>query len=422
MQKKYRCSFNFILFFFYIFVTVIFSQTRTGSGIKSIRLPQGFRSNIRVLLEPKTRSCSLFSLGAVYVKSGNYSARWKGSINVQIRKNSIYLTCATGKGYLTDKAVVISSVNKYNSIEVNKNEYRGMIRIVLLASDGFMVINELDIEDYLKGVLPLEIGIHGRENLEALKAQAVTARTYTIKRLLDRPREMLFDVYSDVSDQVYRGRSGEYLMACRAIRDTKGIVAVYGDSLANCYYSSTCGGKTANIEEVWLKTYQPYLRSVEDKDEKDYFCRKSKYFNWTLEWSYNELNSIIKKFLPLVDASAGKCGNLKNIKIVERTSSGRVARLRIKTEKGTYIVKGDKVRWVLRRNENNYPILYSSFFKISSKPLIGKTRKYVATGHGWGHGVGMCQMGALGMSEKGYTCEAILKHYYKGIKLVRLNY
>jgi stage II sporulation protein D len=286
-----------------------------------------------------------------------------------------------------------------------------------------MVINELDMEDYLKGVLPFEIGHHNREKLEALKAQAVAARTYTFKRLLSLPAERSFDLYNDVRDQVYKGQTGEYLLADRAIRETKGIVAVYGDSLTECYYSSTCGGVTSNISEVWPdKPDKPYLVSVSDKDANGHFCSGSKYFTWQQEWSNEQLNTIIKTYLPQVDTTIKSCGKFKKLQVLKRGRCNRVTELLIVTESGSYKIGGDKIRWVLRRPEAGNPILFSAWFTLTQKRESGGKIIYRASGNGWGHGVGLCQVGALKMAERGYTYEQILKHYYKGIKLIRWKY
>jgi len=280
----------------------------------------------------------------------------------------------------------------------------------------------LNIDDYLMGVVPFEIGHHGREKLEAIKAQAIAARTYTFKRMLNPASERPFDVFSDVRDQVYKGQSGEYLLVERAVRETRGIVVLCKDTLIEGYYSSTCGGKTSTVNEVWTgKPEYSYLRTIKDRDKDSAFCCASRYMNWKVEWTYSDLNRIVQKNLPLIDSGAKYCGKLKGLKVLDRTTSGRVARLGIKTAKGSFVVYGDKIRWVLRRPEKGNPILYSAWFDLK-KPRLGRIGKFTAVGHGWGHGVGMCQMGALGMAARGYTYEQILKHYYSGIELVKWEY
>jgi len=387
--------------------------------------PSNLRPLVRVALYTNSQICTLYSISAVRIAADSGSAAvWKGSISAVAMPEGIRLSSGTGEEISARGRVRIASENRYNIIDVNGVSYRGSLVLVPGNRPGsFLVINEVDVEGYLMGVLPFEIGKQGRTKLEALKAQAVAARTYTFRRLQVIGDTRPFDVFCDVTDQVYKGRSGEYLLAERAVRETRGVVATFADSLAECYYFSTCGGRTATMKEVWQdKPDIAYLHGVDDQDSLGFMCARSRYFNWKNEWSYAQLNPIIRKFLPLVDSSARNCGDLKDMEISKRTSDGRVAELTIKTTKGTYRVFGDRVRWVLRRSDVGNPILFSSWFDLDLGLHLGKPKTITVKGHGWGHGVGMCQVGALEMSERGYPYEDILTHYYPGTRLVRWSY
>lgn len=386
--------------------------------------PSNLRPLIRVALHTDSRLCTLYSISAVrIITTNNDAVVWKGSFRAAAKPEGIAISSVTGEELLASGQVRIVSESRYNYLDVNGISYRGSILLVPQRPGLFYVINEVEVEDYLMGVLPFEIGRQGRTKLEALKAQAVAARTYTFRRLQVIADTRPFDVFADVTDQVYKGRSGEYLMAERAVRETKGVVATFADSLAECYYSSTCGGKTATMKEVWKdKPDIAYLHSVEDRDSLGFMCERSKYFNWSHQWTYAQLNPIIRKFLPQVDSSARNCGDLKDLEISKRTSDGRISELIIKTTKGSFRVFGDRVRWVLRRSDASNPILYSAWFDLDLGLHVGKPKTITVKGRGWGHGVGMCQVGALEMAARGYLYEAILSHYYPGIRLVRWTY
>ncbi len=388
--------------------------------------PSHLRPLIRVALQTNARRCGLYSMSSVRITSNDDSSAvvWKGSITVANTPGGLQLKNSSGERFSVRAGAKIVSENPVNYIDVDGVSYRGGVLLIPQGTGGaFLVINELGIEDYLMGVLPFEIGKQNRTRLEALKAQAVAARTYTFRRLQAIADTRPFDVFCDVTDQVYKGLSGEYLMAERAVRETWGVVALFGDSLAECYYFSTCGGKTATMAEVWPeKSNLAYLQSIDDQDSLGFMCKKSKYFNWIQEWSYSQLNPIIRKYLPLLDPSARSCGDLKNLEITKRTRDGRVAELAVKTTTGTYIVRGDKVRWLLRRPEAGNPILYSAWFDLDLGLHLGRPKKIQAKGHGWGHGVGLCQVGALEMADRGYPYENIISHYYRGIRLAKWQY
>ncbi len=411
---------------FLIFICLPFVINASNKeNIPSVNPPKFFTPDINVLIDGNAPVCSVYSLGKIRISTPKDTVICKGSVIIKSKGNTLDITYLGRKHFSSTQTIFIKSLNKYNSIEINKREYRGTITLILTHSNGFDIVNKLNIEEYLKGVLPHELGNLDRSKLEALKAQAIVARTYAIKRIKgSREKNRYFDVYSDVYDQVYRGRQDEYLLACRAIKETKGMLVTHSDTLCNCFYHSTCGGKTANINEVWPnQPATPYLVSIIDKNKAgDNYCKNSKYSSWKQKWTYKELNTIIKKYLPKIDTSIKKCGNLKSLKIKKRTSSGRVKELQIKTTTGKYIVYGDKIRWVLRRNNANHSILFSTSFTLKKEKLFGKPKQIIAIGKGWGHGVGMCQVGAIEMANRGFKFTDIIKHYYKNSKIIRWKY
>jgi len=318
----------------------------------------------------------------------------------------------------------VGGTDSRTAIGVDGKPYRGRVELAA-GGGGMLVINEVDVESYLRGVVPAEIGYLTEENLEAVKAQAVAARTYALKRV-GRGENPDYDLVATVADQVYQGTAAEHRLADRAILETEGVVAVHRGKMIDAYYSSSCGGRTAAIRDVWEKEDAPYLRGVRDcargtSEVRDAYCRHSRYFEWTVTWDADELQRILSRSLPAVLGKGANPGEIRDIKVKGTHRCGRVKCLEIRTAGGKYRVHGDQVRWVLRQ-PNSGKSLWSAKFSIRVKRSRGRVSQVIATGRGFGHGVGMCQEGAIGMAREGKRYEQILKHYYPGSRLDRILY
>ena len=295
--------------------------------------------------------------------------------------------------------------------------YSGNLLVRTDSTGKPILVNELPMESYLKGVLPYEIGKRDSTCFEALKAQAVVARTYSYARL-NRHESSGFDLYPDESDQVYRGIEGRYPLSDAAVDATRNLVLTHADTLIQTYYFSTSPCKTANIEEVWPdKGFRPYLRSVNDSR----YNTSSKYFTWQEEWTGAELEKIINRFGRETFANF-QPGTLNDLRILDRAECGRTKTTLIVLSGREYRVNGDRVRFVLRRPEKNNPILRSAFFTLDIKRTVtGKIKSVIALGGGFGHGVGLSQIGAVQMSQSGMTFTRILDTYYADTRLQQVN-
>nr|MEE4268269.1 SpoIID/LytB domain-containing protein [Candidatus Krumholzibacteria bacterium] len=321
------------------------------------------------------------------------------------------------------------------------SEYRGEFLVIPTPDQGGLtLINALDLESYLRGVVPWEIGRHQEDKLAALEAQAVAARTYTISHLgarLDRG----FDVFASVMDQVYRGSHDEDPLCNQAVESTRGLILAHAGEPINAYYSACCGGTSSHIEEVWPYTAQPYLKSRSDSagPGQEPFCSQYRYFNWRETWTVSQLEQVLQTTLPEYLAYIGdgsraswagpvfspagpgsdpdRPGALLDLVIAGYTTSGRVAQLDVTCDAGTYRVRGDRTRWVLKPPSGNPAILRSAMFEVELTRRQGRLAEVAARGRGYGHGIGLCQAGALAMAEQGYTFRQILAHYYKGARL-----
>ena len=318
--------------------------------------------------------------------------------------------------------LLIKPLKDGGRVWVGGREFRGAIEIKLDAQGKLSVINEIELEQYLRGVVPAEIGRLDENRIEAAKAQAVAARTYVFAHL-GRRKALGFDLFATVDDQVYRGFAIESPTTNKAVEETRGLVAAYKGKLIEAYYSSTCGGHTESIEDGWLGDPSPYLTDVKDKGRGGGdFCTSSPFYRWTETWDRVTLERILANAIGVFTGNKEEDLELKDIRIRKRSKSGRAHILEIKTAKGTNRFEGDKIRSVLRRPADGTPALRSTFFLLKIKrDSRGRPETIVAKGAGYGHGIGMCQVGAIVMASRGYRFDQILKHYYRGITVQR-NY
>ena len=302
-----------------------------------------------------------------------------------------------------------------NRVKFDKRRYRGIMRLVP-RGEVVRVINIVYMEDYLRGVVPPEIGARTEYEMEAVKAQAIAARTYAMAHLKQYAGEP-YDVKSSIMDQVYDGASGENKLANKAIDQTAGRVIMYQDELINAYFHSTCGGRTDDIADVWDRKDIPYLKSVDDQEA----CSWSKYYNWSETFTEQQLRGRIEQYLASDRGRDLRIGQITDLSIVDRTAGGRVRKLLVRTDLDVFSFQKDRIRWVIGRTSNPDLILPSNRFDLdierdSDQNIVRVTFQ----GKGYGHGVGMCQCGAIGHSRNGWSCDSILTHYYTAVDIKKL--
>ncbi len=308
------------------------------------------------------------------------------------------------------------------NIYINGKPYRGDFTF-RSTQGGVIAINDIEIDDYLKGVLPAEIGYLREDQFEAYYAQAIASRSYSMSKLEEKRLEM-YDLKATIMDQVYRGVQGEHPEASRAVDDTRGTVALFEGEPARMYYSACCGGYTADIRIGWpWKDAYPYLYGRRDTGEGEggkSFCYRSPHFRWRVHWSGRTLEKILEKTLPgELGVGSSTIGKLQDITVEGVGPDGRVEAIEIVTDRGSHVVTGDRIRWVLLPKQGSSAILKSTLFKLDVKKAGGRVSAVNLVGGGNGHGIGMCQAGAIRMAEKGYGHDEILSHYYPGVSLVR---
>ena len=294
---------------------------------------------------------------------------------------------------------------------LNKACYEGEF-IVSANGNKVNAVNVIDIEEYLRGVVPYEIGKLDESKFEALKAQAVAARTYAYKHFGSRKTQG-FDVYADTRDQVYKGLHSATEITDKAVRETEGVVMTYNGEFITAYYHSTCGGETEGVA-TWGRPDHPYLQSKPDlRPDGTPWCRESNYTEWTREFTEDELCDLFQTNAKEAKANVPSFSSIHAISILDTLKSGRIHTLEISTNNGKFIAKADKIRWLFKRGGT---ILPSSFFRIHRNGNL-----WILKGKGFGHGVGLCQMGARARAQAGQSYIQILTHYYPGITLEKFT-
>ena len=358
--------------------------------------------SIRVLLSTDVLKLDVQAEGAVWltdssrhgraIRSGaRITSHGKGFLVNGVRMPYERLTMRAGEQGLTlmlikanDKAPGTSSEQRF-SVPVT-----GLVHIVRKGK-GFLVINQADLEEYVKGVVPGEV--NSSWHPEMLKAQAVAARTYALyQQMLSAARD--YDVVATVQDQVYKGKNGVDAAVSRAVDDTRGLVLTYQNAPIYAAFSSTAAGLTEDAMNVWSKDY-PYLKGVECP-----FDLESPYYHWTASFRLDKLEQNLRQ-------QGFAVGAIASIEPLAFSRGGRVAKLRVFHSEGELILRGEDLRKAV-----GYSIVPSTQFTIDS---VGQD--IVLSGYGAGHAVGMCQWGAKELAELGYPFSTILSYYYPGTEL-----
>jgi stage II sporulation protein D (peptidoglycan lytic transglycosylase) len=299
---------------------------------------------------------------------------------------------------------------------LNGKRYRGELHVSASrdSGGGVLVVNRLPLEDYLRGVVPVEIGNRPRGDTAALQAQAIASRSYAYLRAVDGGGT--FDVRAGTSDQVYGGADVENPLASAAVDATRGLVLIYQGRIADAPFHSTCGGTTAESPEVWRTNAVPYLKRVSDRvgNTDRFYCDAAPRYRWNRALSAAQLNAALDQYLrAYATVPSGGPGAVRTLTVRSQTPSGRVGILEIETERGTFPVRGNDTRYVMRSPGGE--ILSSTYFSV--EPEYGRDgllSRVTIRGQGYGHGIGMCQWGAIGRARAGQSYRTILSTYYPG--------
>ena len=284
------------------------------------------------------------------------------------------------------------------SLYIDNRPYRGELHIIRQPSGAFTLVNALDMENYLCAVLAGEMPLYWND--KALKAQLIAARTYALwrKKTTTNP---YYDLTDSTYSQVYKGKAAETSKARRLVRETGGVILTYDEKILSAFYHSTCGGRTADVAVIW-KSEAGSVRPL--SGTKCGFCEQSKFSSWTASLSSKELAERLSR------ASSGqKVERIESIRIAEK-KYGFVVRLEVLHSRGRLDLSGAQFR----------NLVGSTRIKSPAFEVQKEGERFLFRGRGFGHGVGMCQVGAGRMAARGFSAVEILKHYYPGARLVRI--
>lgn len=297
--------------------------------------------------------------------------------------------------------------------------YRGALTYVATDS-ALLVVNRVDVEDYLRGVLPLEIGARQTSDHAAVEAQAVAARSFTYARML-ASRSRNFDVRATESDQVYGGVAVETFWGDLAVAATAGWVLSHQGRVVTAPYHAACGGSTALPSETWRGGQDGYLRTVSDTSPRTGrpWCDISPRAQWERRLNAADLAAAVERYArDYTTVPPGASGSIREVRVEGRTASGRARAIVFATGSGDVTIRGNDIRYVLRQVGGE--ILPGTAFSIAAeRGANGQLGAVVVRGRGNGHGVGLCQWGAMARARAGDDFRAILKAYYPGADITR---
>jgi stage II sporulation protein D len=377
-------------------------------------LKSGAEQEVRIAIETSLKSGTISATGPWQVAWSDIVQSLNGGAEFPLSFDSVRIRqIAPAMRTVTFVKPLGASVLIWNG-----KKYRGEF-VISQTDSGFLVVNSLPMDSYLRGVVPLEIGNRTAGEFAAVQAQAVAARTYAYKHLTS---SRAFDMYATVQDQVYGGVDAEKPQADTAIMTTRDVVVLYNGQPITTPYHSTCGGSTAGVSEVWYdQPDQPYLRPVSDRipGTDNFYCDSSPRFSWTQSYDAAALRAVMGKYLATyTKAPKNGVGKITDIREQGRTRSGRIAALTVQTESGSYTLRGNDIRFVLRDPKG--AILNSTYFSFTKETSGGEVSSLNVNGRGYGHGIGMCQWGAIGRARAGQNYRTILETYYPGTTIGRI--
>lgn len=404
-------------------------------------------------------------------------------IDTQVQQQEPQAAFTVNGSRLQPDDVTIDTANDRLQVTFNQEDhgqrvYAGTFSFQPNAYDTYTLVNHVPLETYLRGVVPHEIGVGAPQT--TIEAQAILARTYALRNL----RRFAIDNYqlcADTQCQVYWGLEGAVPETDRAIDTTRGQVLTYENELVDALYSSTTGGVTAAFSDVWDGSDRPYLKAVVDsvqnvwdlsrqplQDElnfRSFISQKTGFnevgwdmFRWRVESSLSEIAGDLKSYLQSKQHPLANFTQVKDLKVLERSPSGRVQRMSILTDRGEVILEKDEILRALYAPNSTlfyldpvYEVRSSQTLKkpnaqtaqlnptpntppnlstptnrpsLAPSPQPAPTRVlkgYAFVGGGLGHGVGMSQTGAYNLGDLGWSNSQILNFYYPGAQLQPLT-
>jgi stage II sporulation protein D len=343
--------------------------------------------------------------------SANPTVRLKGFTAyrpVEIGSTPVSLTCTASGWQMGSASLGIGELSMHpasdGSVSIDGHAYRGYFRFIPRSAGEFDVVNDLDVESYLRGVLPRELFPSFAD--EAFKAQCVAARTYAIYEKKMRPPSADFDLYADERSMVYGGMGGETQKASLAVDATRGMVVAYGpageERIFKAYFSSCCGGAGQSAAEAFGDPVIPPLAAQAVGN----LCSASPRFNWPMiAISKTDLTHRIQHYGQLHNNQEKDIAAVVSINVMSINAVGRPVMFTITDAKNRrFAIVGEELRRAVNTDSTPGTKLPSSDFQLDNQP---KEIRFI-NGHGLGHGVGLCQWCAQARAEQGMGFRQIL--------------
>ena len=363
----------------------------------------GAAQSIRVLLASDVQQLEVHTDQTIWVTDEHDEAwSYRPVLRIKVRGRALILN---GKPVVSDQLTLragnhdlklwLSGNGRRTALHASDDkgslQISGVIQL-LRRGKGLLLVNHVDLEEYVKGVVPAEV--NSAWHPEMLKVQAVAARTYALyQHMLSATRD--YDVVASIQDQVYRGRQGIDERVIQAVESTRGLVVTHQGAPIYAAFSSTAAGITEDAMIVWSKDL-PYLKGGVECP----FDLESPYYQWKVSVQLDTLEKNLRQQGFVV-------GTISAITPLAYSRAGRVATLRIVHSSGELTLRGEDLRKAV-----GYTVVPSTQFVVES---VGQD--VVFSGYGAGHAVGLCQWGAKELAELGYSFSSILRYYYPGTEI-----
>lgn len=402
-------------------------QTRVSNVVQEVKKGSSGEPVIRVLLGHRSQSFSISSTMPIVILDSH-------GHQVQTIKENQTVTVSSGggsvhiNGHSIDKSITVQNTQgRYGSeLQTLGKTYRGAVTVHVNASGSMSVINVLGLEQYVQGVVPEEVVPSWPT--PALEAQAVAARTYALHSMKSKQNSM-YDIGTTTADQVYGGKSSEFVSTNTAVKRTHGMVLTYQGQPINALFHSDGGGYTEDSVNLWGNDL-PYLKGVQDYSNHE----------GTTVWNVITSRQSIEQKLAAASKSVGYLQKIelspladRPMKVQDRGVSGRVKIMKFVGEKGSISLTGEQIQGIFGLKSTLFDFYVGQTppsriqgSSVKANHTFSKANQTVTIhGYGWGHGLGLSQWGAAEMASRKEASQpdyykVILQHYYQGTALTKL--
>ncbi|MDH5681995.1 MAG: SpoIID/LytB domain-containing protein [Spirochaetota bacterium] len=367
----------------------VFSLIRPN---KIIMLAHSSTLHTEIILS-KRRKITLRTKSQLLLSFGQNESLWVYSDNILIHKGAWQWISVKSPNHrpISLGCEIIPARPYQGSFQISKIQKRPG------ESAERVIINKVSFQDYLVSVVSAEMGVLAKST-ESLKAQAIVSRSYA-KHYLGRHSMSGADFCDSTHCQVYLGAKHQNNRVLQSVSESRNSYITHENNIIPAYYHSTCGGHTSSLAEAWGDYSKPYLVGVKDSDPAGKaYCRESPHYNWTAKIPKDSLSQLIWR-------EGSQFGDLKDIGW-SRSSTGRVKRVLFRRASATRSLSGEQFRIVVGRRLG-WNLIKSTRFNTRN---LGETLLF--KGRGLGHGIGLCQYGAINMGNIGKSHREILEHYY----------